>query len=205
MAKVQELTFPQKLGIGLGLLVFRLLMSTVRVRFSASAKKVLWQTPQRRLFLIWHNRLAMALMVFARSKVDIPFTGLVSASRDGAMLTQVMRSFGVQVVRGSSSRRAVEATKELIQAVESGRNIVITPDGPRGPIYQVKEGTATIAQQHVGGVYAVGLSASRFWRFYSWDRFILPKPFSTITVDLIEQGGEITRESLEKTLLANNP
>jgi len=203
MAKVQELNPIERVAIGMGVFVFRLLMATVKVRFTPRARKILEERPQGNLFLVWHNRLAMALMAFSKSKADVPLTGLVSTSRDGAALTFVMERFNIEVARGSSSRRSVEATRELLQAVEKGRNIVITPDGPRGPCYQMKEGAAIISQKYVKGTYAVGLRASNYWEFSSWDKFILPKPFSTVTVDLTRQE-ELARESLEKSLLENN-
>ena len=204
MAKIRELSILQRLSLTIGIFLFRLLALTLKVHFTDRAKELFENSPRSHLILLWHNRLALALIVFSRAKTSMPLTGLVSASGDGAFLAEVMRAFNIRCARGSSSRRSVEATRELLQALDDERNIVITPDGPRGPRYVVKEGTATIAQTHVKGTCVVGLSVSAFWEFNSWDSFILPKPFSTVTVDMIRQEDPITRESLEKALLANN-
>ena len=204
---IRQLTFLQKLGLSCGIFVFRILSLTLRVKFSPAMRGVLGNSPRQHLFLLWHNRLALALIAFSKIKTPLPLTGLVSASGDGAMLAYLMRAFGIRTARGSSSRRSVEGARELLQALDDERNIVIPPDGPRGPRYQVKEGSAAIAADYAKGVFVVGLVCSRFWQFHSWDRFILPRPFSTITVDMqkIEGAGALTKERLQEKLLAMNP
>lgn len=193
------------MGISIGIFFFRLLALTIKVRLTPATHEIVLSNPRAHLLLLWHNRLALALIAFARVKNKLPLTGLVSASRDGAALALIMRSFAIQTARGSSSRRASEATRELLAALKDGRNIVITPDGPRGPIYSMKEGTATIAANHASGTLILGLSVSASWHFNSWDRFIMPKPFSTITVDIVKAATPITKDGLQTTLISINP
>lgn len=178
-----SLPLAKRLLLAVGIFFFRLLARTIRVRFSPQAKALLEAEPSGSLLLLWHNRLALALIAFSRYRGRLPLTGLVSASKDGAILAQIMHAFGVQTVRGSSSRRAVEATRELFVALEQGRNIVITPDGPRGPCYRMKAGTSQIAIAHASATYLLGLGVSRCWKVRSWDGFIVPRPFSTLIVD----------------------
>ena len=206
-AIIRQLNFLQRLGLSCGIFLFRLLALTIRVKFSPAMRQVLDSGPQRHLFLLWHNRLALALITFSKIKTPLPLTGLVSTSGDGAILAYLMRAFGIRTARGSSSRRSVEGTLELFQALSDERNIVITPDGPRGPRYQVKEGTVTIARDHASGTLVLGLTCSRFWQFHSWDRFILPKPFSTIVVDAQKNEGTeiLTQSSIQKKLITLNP
>ncbi len=199
MPLVQQLSPSKKLSMRLGVLLFRLLLLTLRVRLSENALAFKNSNPRRSLILLWHNRLALALAAFSSHGPALPLTGLVSASADGAILDFVMRAFGIETARGSSSRRAVEATRELFEALEQGRNIVITPDGPRGPCYQVKPGAAQIASEHVEQTYILGLKVSRAWKLRSWDGFLVPKPFATVTVD-IAAAGERTPEALKNAL-----
>ncbi len=103
---------------------------------------------------------------------------LISASKDGALLTAILQAFGVQVVRGSSSRRGAQALLELTSWAERGYDLAVTPDGPRGPCYVVQEGVMALAQ--VTGLPIIPYSCQLGWklRVKSWDRFQIPLPFS---------------------------
>jgi len=107
---------------------------------------------------------------------------LVSASKDGALLAAILKTFGVQPVRGSSSRRGAQALVELTSWAERGYDLAITPDGPRGPCYVVQEGAIALAQ--VTGLPLIPASYSVSWklRAKSWDRFIVPLPFARCEV-----------------------
>jgi len=93
------------------------------------------------IFSIWHNRLALSLMMYRRYVVRFAperrMAAMVSASRDGGLLARVLEHFSVEPVRGSSSRRGPQALREMISWAERGRDLAITPDGPRGLCYQV--------------------------------------------------------------------
>jgi lysophospholipid acyltransferase (LPLAT)-like uncharacterized protein len=104
--------------------------------------------------------------------------GLVSASKDGAFLAAILKSFGVEPVRGSSSRRGPQALLELTTLAERGYDLAITPDGPRGPCYTVQEGVMSLAQ--ITGLPVLPVSFGLRWkiRLRSWDRFQIPLPFS---------------------------
>ena len=103
---------------------------------------------------------------------------LVSASKDGAFLARILEWFRIQPVRGSSSRRGAQALLELTTWAERGYDLTITPDGPRGPCYQVQEGIASLAQ--LTGLPIVPVSLNLNWkiRIKSWDKFQIPLPFA---------------------------
>ncbi len=113
-------------------------------------------------------------------------TAMVSASRDGEFLSMTLKAFHINAARGSSSRKGAKALRELHDALEKGHDIAITPDGPRGPCYSVQPGAAAIARQTGLPVVAMGYRARNCWRLKSWDRFIIPKPFSRIEYTLSE-------------------
>ena len=131
---------------------------------------------------LWHNRLLLISFVLKKFFPDRPGAGLISASRDGEMIADVTRRFGFDVVRGSSSRMGASALRELGDVLASGRDVLITPDGPRGPAYQLGPGIIFLAQKTGASVVPVNMEYSSCWRVKSWDRFIIPKPFSKVRV-----------------------
>jgi lysophospholipid acyltransferase (LPLAT)-like uncharacterized protein len=134
------------------------------------------------IYATWHNRLSLCLVVYheypRKHNQTEGMAALVSASKDGALLAAILEAFGVQPVRGSSSRRGGQALIELTGWAERGYDLAITPDGPRGPCYVVQEGAITLAQ--VTGLPIIPSSYSLNWklRARSWDRFIVPLPFA---------------------------
>lgn len=151
------------------------------------------------IFAVWHNRLALCLMLYrryaVRSEPDRRMAAIVSASRDGGMLARILEHFNVEPVRGSSSRRGGQALREMVSCAEQGCDLGITPDGPRGPCYQVQEGVISTAQ--LTGLPIVPASYHLYWkiRLKSWDRFQVPLPFSRCVVTI----GRIMRVPRETT------
>jgi len=127
---------------------------------------------------MWHNRLFLMAELFRRFRKERPLYALISASRDGAWLTDFFAIVGIQAVRGSSSRRGREALTALIEEIRAGHDLGITPDGPRGPCYEFKAGAVTVARRTRAPIALVGVAFESAWELRSWDRFIIPKPFS---------------------------
>jgi lysophospholipid acyltransferase (LPLAT)-like uncharacterized protein len=183
-ATVNHLSFPKRIAVVSIAFAFRLIIWSLRVRITQRARDLIASRPTSSLIFMWHNRMLLGLCAFQRVGRSVPLTVLVSASRDGAIVAAVLRAFGMQSVRGSSSRRAVAATRELLQRIGAGRNVIITPDGPRGPIYSVKQGTADLTRRHAPAIYILGLKCSGVWQLKSWDRFMIPKPFAKLDLDV---------------------
>ena len=132
--------------------------------------------------VLWHNRLLIFPLVLRRFFPNRPGAALISASRDGDLLTDAIHRFGYEVIRGSSSRLGASAILQLAEVLGSGRDVVITPDGPRGPAYELGSGIVFLAQKSGAPVLPMNLEYSRCWRLRSWDRFIIPQPFSKVRV-----------------------
>jgi len=134
------------------------------------------------IYCVWHNRLALCMTAYAdyadRRKGGSRMAAMVSASKDGAFLAAILRCFNVQPVRGSSSRRGAQALLELTTWAERGFDLAITPDGPRGPCYEVQDGAMSLAQ--ITGLPIIPFSYSVKWKkcLNSWDQFQIPLPFS---------------------------
>ena len=104
------------------------------------------------------------------------------ASKDGASLSRIIEWFRVQPVRGSSSRRGAQALLELTTWAERGYDLTLTPDGPRGPCYQIQDGIMSLAQ--LTGLPIVPAALNLNWKISvkSWDRFQIPLPFARCEV-----------------------
>jgi lysophospholipid acyltransferase (LPLAT)-like uncharacterized protein len=204
--------WPQRLGAWLVFLLVRGVALTLRYRWDDRSGFFARPPAGQAIYAVWHNRLALCLQAYfgyARPRNRTAgLAALVSASRDGAFLTAILETFGVQPVRGSSSRRGGQALVELTGWAERGYDLAITPDGPRGPCYVVQEGAITLAQ--VTGLPLVPASYSLTWkiRLQSWDRFLVPLPFARCEVVVgppIRVPREITdaeREGLRRQLEA---
>jgi lysophospholipid acyltransferase (LPLAT)-like uncharacterized protein len=159
----------------------RLLAATLRYRVNGGRGPAkLLDEPV--IFALWHNRLGLCMKVYKSFvRPHHPhdhLAALISASKDGAFLATILQNFGVEPVRGSSSRRGSQALLELASWAERGYDLAVTPDGPRGPCYAVQEGVIALAQ--VTGLAIIPYSCQVDWkiRVKSWDRFQIPLPFS---------------------------
>ncbi len=130
--------------------------------------------------VLWHNRLFLSAEIVRRYRKGRTPYALVSASQDGAWLTAFFALVGLRTVRGSSSRFGREAASELVALMRAGRDVGITPDGPRGPVYEMKPGAIIVPRRTGAPVLLVGGEFSRAWRLKSWDRFYVPWPFSRV-------------------------
>jgi lysophospholipid acyltransferase (LPLAT)-like uncharacterized protein len=130
------------------------------------------------IFCFWHQCVLPCTFYFRRTGATI----LISRSFDGELITRILELFGFHAVRGSSSRGAREGLLGLKQVIESGTPAIFTADGPRGPIYQTKMGPIKLAQMTGARVGAFHLQPERAWVMKSWDRFLIPKPFTRIAV-----------------------
>jgi lysophospholipid acyltransferase (LPLAT)-like uncharacterized protein len=135
------------------------------------------------LFCFWHNR--MLMMAPAMQKYG-RFTALISKHRDGDYIAAVISALGHGAIRGSSSKGAVGALREIMARLKDGDGIGIAVDGPRGPQYHMNTSINRIAEKHSIPIIIAAYSASKFWRFNSWDGFILPKPFSKIFLEFTQ-------------------
>ena len=134
------------------------------------------------IFCVWHNRLALSMRIwerFGRRHIrSAGLVGLISASHDGGVLARTLRYFHVEAVRGSSSRRGAQALLELTSWTERGYAIAITPDGPRGPRYEIRDGIIALAQLTGLPVMPVSTFVRRKTQLRSWDKFQLPWPLA---------------------------
>ena len=105
---------------------------------------------------------------------------IVSHHRDGETIRKVVEHLGVGAISGSSSKGGTKALIKAIKTIKNGIDVAITPDGPRGPRYEIANGIIAIAQKTGADIITCSIKSSKFWRLKSWDKFIIPKPFGII-------------------------
>ncbi len=166
------------------------------------------------IICFWHNRILGITLAFLRRypRGRGGVTVLTSPSKDGEILARVVGGFGMGAVRGSSSRRGSQALRELVTLITSGGDVAITPDGPRGPCYKLGPGAISLARLTGATIVLMHASFSRCVRMKTWDGFIIPLPFSTVSItvddtitvprDLTDDQFESIRRQVE-TLLKN--
>ena len=200
----------QRLGAWFAYLALRAVSATLR--YSWEDRSGFFEKPPagQAIYCTWHNRLALCMTEYygypRRHNQTAGLAALVSASRDGGFLAAILECFGVQPVRGSSSRRGPQALLELTSWAERGYDLAITPDGPRGPGYAVQEGVVLLAQITGLPVVPASYHLSRKIRLKSWDRFQVPLPFTRCemvfgkTVRVPRGASDAEREALRKQL-----
>jgi lysophospholipid acyltransferase (LPLAT)-like uncharacterized protein len=164
------------------------------------------------IFLLWHNRILSTPALDERLRLpqQQPMFVLTSASPEGSLLALFLSHFGLGAVRGSSSRRGSVALREMARRIAEGHDMIITPDGPRGPRYRLQPGALYLAQQTGCPIIPLHLEISRYLRFKSWDGFAVALPFARVklvfgepcTIDPSLSGEEFENERgrLEKIM-----
>jgi len=152
----------------------RLLGLTLSVRRDERAVEPLWQARAPVIYAVWHGQILLLPLLYGRRAVCV----LASRSRDGELVTRYVGRFGIETVRGSSSRGGAAALRHLARWLEQGREVVVVPDGPRGPAEVVKPGIVSLARLSGAAIVPVAVGASSEWRLGSWDGFRIPRPFA---------------------------
>jgi lysophospholipid acyltransferase (LPLAT)-like uncharacterized protein len=126
------------------------------------------------MWVVWHGR--MLIPVFDRRKRNI--IAMVSEHRDGELVARIVHKLGYRTARGSSTRGGRKAFMEMVKNLRDGSIAAMLPDGPKGPRHVFKPGTMLMAQRAQIPMLSITYGAHPAWTFRSWDRFLVPKPFS---------------------------
>ena len=190
--------------------LIRLIGLTVRLKLHDHAGYLSGKHKGPYIIAFWHNRMLIMPLIYSRYYQGKQATVLTSASREGSLVERVVRSFGMDAVRGSSSRRGAAALLALDDRMEKGLDVIVTPDGPRGPCYKLGPGIVFLSQRSGQPVMPIRVDYSRYIELKSWDRFRIPLPFSRIHVTLdslffaqptgSDEAFEVERLRLEKAM-----
>ena len=136
------------------------------------------------VFAFWHNRLLLMPWIYQRIRGGKNICVMTSRSKDGQYISDVLGGFGFELARGSTSKGGGTAAMEMVDRLKAGMDAGVTPDGPRGPLYRVQPGVILVSQLSGVPILPLTIDASRRKRLKSWDRFIVPLPFSRAAVIL---------------------
>lgn len=172
-------TLPIVVGLGRG--VVRLIGGSLRVdEVNREAVEPFWDAGAPVIYAIWHGR--MLMMPYLYGQVRQVYV-LASRSRDGEFVSRFVQGFGVRVVRGSSSQGGALALRTLARLLREQRaEVLVVPDGPRGPRYVAQPGPVLLARLSGAPIVPLGFGVSRGTVLSSWDEFVVPHPFARAAI-----------------------
>lgn len=152
----------------------------------------------------WHDKI-MVFPHISRIKMHRKYHPLASPHNDGRIISNVMKLFKFRIIPGSTNKNSILAVKEIMRILRKGENVIITPDGPRGPRHKISGNLLPIAKKMNSTIIPFAAKASNYFHLNSWDKLIFPKPFGNIDVYFgkpIECNSKniLSNEELEKIL-----
>jgi lysophospholipid acyltransferase (LPLAT)-like uncharacterized protein len=159
------------------------IISTCRFEFRGLDPYLKFASEKGAILAIWHNRILL-LPYFGKYTSQVNYSAVISNSRDGDPISRVISSFpNAEAIRVAHDARS-QALKAIIKKLKTGKVVVITPDGPRGPLYKVKPGISFAAAVSSSKIFPATWTCSRYWQLGTWDKMMLPKPFSQIVFSI---------------------
>lgn len=176
--------------------LIRLLGLTMRIKLVDPHHTSPFAKPTKSvIYAFWHNQQLLAAYFFRNFGIRV----LVSRSKDGDYIARILELFGFDTVRSSTSTGKVNALRGLVRELEAGYHAAITPDGPRGPLYQAQPGAIFLGALSGHAVVPFGCAVDRIWQLRSWDRFEIPKFFSRAII-VFGRAVPIPRELRQETI-----
>jgi len=139
-------------------------------------------TDRQYIFACWHSELLISPQYYRKLFSGHNAGAIASGHKDGQIVSNTIQYFNIYPIEGSSSKGGVKALINALNALKKGDDVLITPDGPRGPRFSVGDGIVALAQKSNLQVFTINYKANKYWQLKSWDKFIIPKPFSTIEI-----------------------
>jgi lysophospholipid acyltransferase (LPLAT)-like uncharacterized protein len=170
----KSLTLKNRLISGLLMGVVRLICATLRLKIIGEEQL---NIQNGAILVTWHGRTLISVYRY-RNK---GYYALISLSKDGDIQAQNFRSMGFRIIRGSTGRRGVMATRQILTALEEGGTLTFTPDGPRGPSQKVQEGVVYFAKKSGKPIIPVGVAATPAFLANTWDKYLIPHLFARAT------------------------
>lgn len=173
---------------------------TLRFQLDSETKALITNEKRSLVVILWHNRLFVVPEFYRRYARKRKLAAIVSTSSAGAWLSGLFKTIDVKPIRGSRNGRGVQAFREMLKANEEGYDVGVTPDGSRGPMYEMKPGAVKLALRANTPIALLSYNFKKAFRLESWDRFYIPWPFSLVEVkiEFIEVSQQIFSEDVEQ-------
>jgi hypothetical protein len=180
----------------------RLLSATIRYKVRDEAGLFGQDMRSPYIFALWHNRILLMPALYEKFWHQRKMVVMISRSRDGELISDTVARFGIESARGSTSGTGAGALIQMTRIlVKEGKDVGVTPDGPRGPKYSVQEGVLHLAKTSGYPVVPVTYHLKKKWVMRSWDGFQIPKPFTTCEV-VIGKGIETDHPDMASAIQA---
>ncbi len=155
----------------------------MRVVWYTTSKKFHFITPvgdEQHVCVTWHGELFMSPQAYRHIHKKHPASAIISSHFDGSLIAGTLFFLKIRALRGSSKKGAAQVLKQAFKSIKSGEEVLITPDGPRGPRHSMSDGAIGIAIKSKLPIFVMNFQAQSFWQINSWDKFVIPKPFTRV-------------------------
>jgi lysophospholipid acyltransferase (LPLAT)-like uncharacterized protein len=155
----------------------------MRIIWYTSFKKFHFISPvgdEQHVCVCWHGELLMSPQAYRKIHKKNPASAIISSHFDGSLIASTLKMLGIRSLRGSSRNGARQVLLQAFKSIKSGEEVLITPDGPRGPRQHMSDGAIGIALKSKLPIFVMNYRAEKYWQLNSWDRFVIPKPFTKV-------------------------
>ena len=155
----------------------------MRIIWFTSAKKFHFISPvgdEQHVCVCWHGELLMSPQAYRKIHKKHPASAIISSHFDGSLIASTLKMLSIRSLRGSSRNGAKQVLLQAFKSIKSGEEVLITPDGPKGPRHHMSDGAIGIALKSKLPVFVMNYRAEKYWQLNSWDRFVIPKPFTKV-------------------------
>lgn len=167
----------------LGKKILALLTKTYKIHVTDLDHYLTTARNEKCLVMLWHNKLVLAPTILYKFGSEFNYGVLVSKSRDGEIIASIIDSYGIAKCIRVAHNAKKNALDEALAFINQRQGVVvITPDGPKGPPFRIKKGTAYLAKVSGAHIVPMSWSTTKYWQLKTWDKLMIPKPFSTIQV-----------------------
>jgi lysophospholipid acyltransferase (LPLAT)-like uncharacterized protein len=135
---------------------------------------------EQHVCVTWHGELLMTPQAYRHIHKKHPASAIISSHFDGSLIAGTLEFLNIRPLRGSTKKGARQVLLQAFKSIKSGEEVLITPDGPRGPRHSMSDGAIGIALKSKLPIFVMNFKAKNYWQLNSWDKFVIPKPFTTI-------------------------
>jgi len=166
-----------------GVLIPPLAYLLMRIIWWTTSKKFHFITPigeEQHVCVCWHGELFMSPQAYRHIHKKHKASAIISQHFDGSLIAATLNLLGIRPLRGSSRKGAHQVLLQAFKSIKKGEEVLITPDGPRGPRHHMSDGAIGIALKSKLPIFVMSFTAESFWQVKSWDKFVIPKPFAKV-------------------------
>ncbi len=194
-----------------GQLIPPLLYFLMRLIWFTTIKRFHYITPiddRQHVCVCWHGELAMSPQAYRYIHKNHPASAIISQHFDGSLIAGTLHLLSIKPLRGSSRKGAQKVLLQAFRSIRRGEEVLVTPDGPKGPRHHISDGAIGLALKSKLPIFVMNFKSEHFWQLKSWDRFVIPKPFTKLdfyiqSISLEGMEFEKARAYLKEKMLEN--